>query len=114
MPATSPPNVVSHNATSPYDDTTTCKVSWDMLPSSESNGNLSSFRIEYHKEGSNVMMYAEIGICNTTKIITDLEFYSKYSVTVSATNTHGIGPPSTPVFCYTAPLGTYLFSQFTV
>ncbi|KXJ05135.1 Protein sidekick-2, partial [Exaiptasia diaphana] len=101
---TGAPKVVSHNGTLPYDSSTTCKITWDMLSAAESQGNLTSFRITYNKLDSSEIMYCEIGICNTTKILTELDHNSIYSVTVSATNSQGIGPSSKPVLCYTESL----------
>ena len=114
MPGVPPANVISLNGTEPHDPTSTCQVKWDAFPVAQANGNLTSYRIMYSKVGTNETVYCEVGTCNISKILKELTLYSCYVVKVSATNIHGQGPNSEPVFCCTEGTGTYDVTLFTI
>lgn len=104
-PDVPPSNVVSHNGTSPPNDTSTCKLSWDIVADVVNKYNVTAYHLMYIKEGSNKSQFAQRQACNPTKILSGLDFYSKYVVQISAANQNGIGPYSAPVYCFTKGLG---------
>ncbi|XP_031573985.1 uncharacterized protein LOC116307805 [Actinia tenebrosa] len=99
---TSPPiNVTSLNGTKPHDPISTCLITWLPPPPETTNGNLTSYRVVYSKRNENKTIYSEIGVCNTSKLLKELDLYSIYDVVVAAANQKGLSPYSTPVYCYT-------------
>ena len=70
-------------------------VSWQSPPMIDHNGLITSYVIQYTRDGSSDMMNINVN-SGTTNNISGLVAYVDYSVIVAAVNVNGTGPFSDP------------------
>ena len=70
-------------------------VSWRIPTLIDHNGLITSYVINYTRDGSSDMMSVNVN-SETTHTILELVAYVDYSVTVAAVNVNGTGPFSSP------------------
>ena len=106
-PNAPPSNVTGHNASS-----TSIFVSWGQVPFLDQNGVIESYTVTYTWLPSGPPETEKVFPPATQTILTGLNEYTNYSITVFASTSKGAGNQSTPIVVITDEDSKFVITEF--